>query len=87
MGERVDEIAGAVLRQALQGHGTAGGIPEQAFQLVPPMRGDVGAGVQRNPWTLAQRAPPVQGGRSPSAPKPEPMRRTCAPARSPKAMR
>jgi hypothetical protein len=26
------------LRQALQGHGTTGGIAEQAFQLVPAMR-------------------------------------------------
>src|SRR5262245_33456282 len=35
---------------------------------------------------LAQRGP-LRKKRSPSAPKPEPMRRTCCPARSPKAMR
>jgi hypothetical protein len=48
MGERVDEIAVGVLCQALQGHRAAGGIPEQAFQLVAPMRGDLGVGVERN---------------------------------------
>ncbi|MGH8059953.1 MAG: hypothetical protein ACREOH_22395 [Candidatus Entotheonellia bacterium] len=38
MGEGGDEIAVGVLRQALQGHGTTGGIAEQVFQLVPAMR-------------------------------------------------
>ena len=46
-GEGVDEIAVGVFRQALQGHGAARGIPDQAFQLVPPMRWDLGVGVQR----------------------------------------
>ncbi len=37
-----------------------------------------------NPWTLAQRGL-VSAGRSPAYPKPEPIRRTCCPTRSPKA--
>jgi hypothetical protein len=39
-----------------------------------------------NPWALAQRGP-VSAGSSPSYPKPEPIRRTACPARSPKTMR
>ena len=42
-----------------------GPAPEQAFQLVPPMRGDVGVGVQRKPVD-AGTAGAVQVGRSPS---------------------
>jgi hypothetical protein len=38
-----------------------------------------------NPWTLTQRGP-MSSGRSPAYPKPEPIRRTCCPARSPKAI-
>ena len=41
---------------------------------------------RENPWTLAQRMP-LRRGRSPLEPKPEPMRLTCCPVRSPKAMR
>ena len=40
---------------------------------------------KEKPCTLAQRVP-VSVGASPSAPKPEPRRRTRSPARSPKAM-
>ena len=47
MGEGVDEIAVGVLRQALQGHGTTSGIPDQALQLVAPMGRDLGVGVER----------------------------------------
>jgi hypothetical protein len=47
LGERVDEIAVGVLRQALQGHRAAGSIADQAFQLVAPMGGDLGVGVER----------------------------------------
>ena len=47
MGEGVDEIAVGVLRQALQGHRAAGGIPDQALQLVAPMGRDLGVGVER----------------------------------------
>ena len=47
MGERVDEIAAGVLRQAFRGHLAAGGIPDQAFQLIAPMRGDLSVGVER----------------------------------------
>jgi hypothetical protein len=47
MGERVDEIAVGVLCQALQGHRAAGGIADQAFQLVAPRGGDLGIGVER----------------------------------------
>ena len=41
---------------------------------------------RENPLTLAQRGP-VSSGRSPAYPHPEPIRRTCCPARSPQAMR
>jgi hypothetical protein len=47
MGEGGDEIAVGVLRQALQGHGTTSGIPDQALQLVAPMGRDLGVGVER----------------------------------------
>ena len=47
MGKGVDKIAIGVLGQALQGHGTASGIPDQALQLVAPMGGDLGVGVER----------------------------------------
>ena len=45
----IDEIAVGVLCQAFQRHGTAGSITDQAFQLVSPMRGDGGGGMQRKP--------------------------------------
>ena len=76
MGEGVDEIAVGVFGQALQGHRAAGGIPDQALQLVAPMGRDLGVGVGENPWTPAQRGP-ASVGVSPASPKPEPMRRTC----------
>jgi hypothetical protein len=47
VGERVDEIAVGVLCQPLQGHRAAGGTPEQAFQLIAPMRGDLSVGMER----------------------------------------
>ena len=46
MGEGVDEIAVGVLGQALQGHGTASGIADEPLQLIAPVRGDLGVGVQ-----------------------------------------
>ena len=46
--------------------------------------GSGGAG-SANPWILAPRGP-VSAGRSPAYPKPEPIRRTCCPARSPQAL-
>ena len=46
MGEGVDKIAIGVLLQTLQGYGTASGKAEQALQLVEPMGGDLGVGVQ-----------------------------------------
>ena len=49
MGEGVDKIAVGVLRQALQRHGTAGGIADQALQLIAPVRRDLGVGVQGKP--------------------------------------
>jgi hypothetical protein len=67
MGEGVDEIAVGVLGQALQGHRAAGGIPDQALQLVAPMGRDLGVGVEGKPVDAADRnckryfviAPPV----------------------------
>src|SRR5437867_11132025 len=47
MGEGVDEIAVGVLCQPLQGHRTACGIAEQALQLIPPMRRNLGLSVER----------------------------------------
>ena len=47
MGEGRDEIAVGIFLEALQRHGTAGRITEQTFQLIPPVRGDLGIGVQR----------------------------------------
>ena len=49
MGAGVDEIAVGVLGQALQGHRAAGGIPDQALQLVAPMGRDLGVGVEGKP--------------------------------------
>jgi hypothetical protein len=37
MGEGIDEIAVGVCLEALQGHGPAGGIADELFQLIPPM--------------------------------------------------
>ena len=45
--EGVDEIAVGVLCETLQRHGTAGRIPDEPLQLIPPMGGDLGVGVQR----------------------------------------
>ena len=47
MREGVDEIAVGVLCETLQRHGTAGRIPDEPLQLIPPMGGDLGVGVQR----------------------------------------
>src|SRR5262249_46733887 len=40
------EIAIGVLLQTLQRHGTSRGIADQALQLIAPMGGDLGVGVQ-----------------------------------------
>jgi len=45
----VDEIAIGVLLQTLQRHGTSRGRAEQALQLIAPMGGDLGVGVQGEP--------------------------------------
>src|SRR5215475_8648408 len=45
----VDEIAIGVLLQTLQRHGTSRGIADQALQLIAPMGGDLGVGVQGEP--------------------------------------
>src|SRR5207302_11432609 len=47
VGEGVEEIAGGVLFQTLQRHGTAGGVADEAFQLIPPMRRNRRVGMQR----------------------------------------
>ena len=44
-----DEIAIGVLLQTLQRHGTSRGIADQALQLIAPMGGDLGVGVQGEP--------------------------------------
>ncbi len=49
MGEGVDEVTVGVLRQALQGHGTAGGRADQALQLIAAMRRNRRVGVQGKP--------------------------------------
>ena len=49
MGEGVNAIAVGVLFQTFQGHGTAGRIADEAFQLITPMRRDLGVGVHRKP--------------------------------------
>src|SRR5919204_2380800 len=46
MGERVDEIAVGVLDQAFERDRTAGGIADELFQPVPPVRWDRGVRVQ-----------------------------------------
>src|SRR5262249_2425019 len=46
MGEGIDEIAVGVFLEALQGHGTTGRIADEAFQLIAPMRRNIGGGVQ-----------------------------------------
>ena len=49
MSESIDEIAVRVFLEALQGHGPAGGIADEAFQLITPVRRDLGVGVYRKP--------------------------------------
>src|SRR5256714_13465837 len=49
VGKRIDEIAVGVLGQALQRHGTTGRIADEAFQLIAPVRRDLGVGVHRKP--------------------------------------
>src|SRR5262252_8618901 len=67
MRERVDEIAVGVCLEALQRHGTPGGIADELFQLIPPMRRNGRVGVEGKPvdtrtarpgepWRLALRA-------------------------------
>src|SRR5262249_9174390 len=46
MGESIDELAVGVCLEALQRHGTTGGIADEAFQLIAPMRRNLGVGVQ-----------------------------------------
>jgi hypothetical protein len=41
--EGVDKIAVGVFLEALQRHGTTGGIADELFQLIPPVRGDSSA--------------------------------------------
>src|SRR5262249_19460734 len=45
MDEGVEEIAVGLFLEALQGHRTTGGIPEQAFQLIAPVRRNRRVGV------------------------------------------
>jgi hypothetical protein len=49
MGEGVDEIAVGIFLEALQGHRAAGGITDQACQLIALVRRDLGVGVQGKP--------------------------------------
>src|SRR5262249_27963171 len=64
MREGVDQIAVGVFLEALQGYRTSGGIADELFQLISPVRGDSGVGVERKavdtgtvrtrePWCLA----------------------------------
>src|SRR5215831_14433422 len=46
MRERVDQIAVGIFLEALQGHGPSGGVANQLFQLIPPMRRNRRIGVQ-----------------------------------------
>src|SRR5262249_4205997 len=49
MRESIDEIAVGVCLEAFQGHGTAGRIADEAFQLIAPVRRNLGMGVYRKP--------------------------------------
>src|SRR2546421_3640079 len=49
MGEGVNEIAVGLCLEPLQGYGTTGSIADEAFQLIAPVRRDLGAGVHRKP--------------------------------------
>jgi hypothetical protein len=61
MGEGVDQIAVGVVLETLQGHGTASRIPEQALQLVAPMGGDLGVGVERKAVDAGTACPGERG--------------------------
>jgi hypothetical protein len=49
MRERVDQIAVGVCLEAVQGHGTAGRIADEAFQLIAPVRRNRRVGVEGKP--------------------------------------
>jgi hypothetical protein len=84
--EGVDAIAVGVLRQALQGHGTAGGIPDEPLQLIPPMGGELGGGVPRKAMDAGTAGTGERGrfalGAKARANAPDPLA-----SRSPKAIR
>jgi len=49
MGEGIDEITIGLCLEAFQGHGPAGRLADEAFQLIAPVRRDLGVGVHRKP--------------------------------------
>ena len=49
LGKGIDEITIGIFFKTLQRHGASRRVPNQAFQLVTPMRWDLGVGVQRKP--------------------------------------
>ena len=46
MREGAKEVAVGIFLEALQRHGTAGRIADEALSLIPPVRGDMGIGMQ-----------------------------------------
>jgi hypothetical protein len=74
-----------IVLQTLERHRAAGDITDESLQLVAAVRWNLRVGVQRKPVD-AGTAGAVQG-RAFTLVANEPMRRTCCPARSPKAMR
>src|SRR5262249_28306556 len=61
MGEGGDEIAIGLCLEALQGHGTTGGIADQALQLIAPVRRNLGVGVEGNPLDTGAARPREPG--------------------------
>jgi len=47
--ERVHEIPSGIFLKTLKRHGASCGVPNQALQLVAPVRWDLGVGVERKP--------------------------------------
>jgi len=64
LSEGVDEIATLILRQALQGDRTSGGIADQTLELIATMGGNMSIGVQGGLGYVLPPHPPASDNRT-----------------------